>query len=248
MEKAERIQYQAAFAITGTWQGSNRSKLYDELGWESLSDRRWCRRVLQIHKIVTNGPSYLKNKLPRFRRPLYSQNNTNTFHGVRCKSSRYMNIFFPDGINSWNNVITHFNDIPSIGIIKKHILSLIRPEKKCIFGIHDPSGLRNLFQLRVGLRYHKKCHNFIHTPSNKCPYDRRPEDINHFLFSCPLYAACRITIKTHVIKILQNYNLNHLQNQSHLYLYGQRNINFADNRIFFLATIKFIKESKRFPP
>ena len=46
MGKTERIQYQAALAITGTWQGSNRSKLYDELGWESLSDRRWCRRVL----------------------------------------------------------------------------------------------------------------------------------------------------------------------------------------------------------
>ena len=82
-----------------------------------------------------------------------------------------MNSFFPDGINSWNNVITHFNDIPSIDILKKHILSLIRPEKKSIFGIHDPSGLRNLFQLRVGLsplRYHKKCHNFIDTPSDKC--------------------------------------------------------------------------------
>ena len=45
MEKAERIQYEVAFATTGAWQGSNRSKLYDELGWKSLSDRRWCRRV-----------------------------------------------------------------------------------------------------------------------------------------------------------------------------------------------------------
>ena len=47
----ERIQYQAILAITGAWQGSNRSKLYDELRWESLSDRRWCRRILNIHKI-----------------------------------------------------------------------------------------------------------------------------------------------------------------------------------------------------
>ena len=51
MEKVERIQYQAALAITGAWQGSNRSKLYDELGWECLSDRRWCRRTLKLHKI-----------------------------------------------------------------------------------------------------------------------------------------------------------------------------------------------------
>ena len=42
MEELEKVQYQAAIAITGVWQGSNRSKLYEELGWESLSDRRWC--------------------------------------------------------------------------------------------------------------------------------------------------------------------------------------------------------------
>ena len=54
METVDRTQYQVALAITGAWQGSNRSKLYEELGWESLSDRRWCRRILQIHKIKNN--------------------------------------------------------------------------------------------------------------------------------------------------------------------------------------------------
>ena len=46
MEKVESIQYHSALAVTGTWKGSSRSKLYDQLGWESLSDRRMCRRVL----------------------------------------------------------------------------------------------------------------------------------------------------------------------------------------------------------
>ena len=39
MEKVERIQYQSALAISGAWHGSNPAKLYEELGWESLSDR-----------------------------------------------------------------------------------------------------------------------------------------------------------------------------------------------------------------
>ena len=75
-----------------------------------------------------------------------------------------MNSFFPDGVNSWNDVFTYFKTIPSMDIFKRHSLSLIRPEKKSIFGIHDPSGLRILFQLNVGLstlRCHKKRHNFI---------------------------------------------------------------------------------------
>ena len=54
MEDVERIQYQAALAVTGSWKGSSRTKLYEELGWESLSDRRLSRRVLQLHKIVNN--------------------------------------------------------------------------------------------------------------------------------------------------------------------------------------------------
>ena len=51
MEKVERTQNQAALAITSTWQAINRSTLYEELGWKAISDRRWCRRILRIHKI-----------------------------------------------------------------------------------------------------------------------------------------------------------------------------------------------------
>ena len=59
MGKAERIQYQAALAVTGVWQGSSRSKVYEDLGWESLSEHRWCRRILQIHKIVSKKTPFL---------------------------------------------------------------------------------------------------------------------------------------------------------------------------------------------
>ena len=252
MEKAERIQYQAALAVTGAWQGSSRSKVYEELGWESLPDRRWCRRIIQIHKIVSNNtPSYLKDKLPRYRQPLYSQRNINDniFHEIRCRSSRYMNSFFPDAITSWNNVISHFDRIPSINILKNHIFSLIRPKGKNIFGLHDPLGLRYPLQLRVGLsllRYHKKCHNFIDTPSDECLYNDGIEDTNHFLFLCPFFATQRVTLASSVIQILQKYKLNHLANQSHLYLFGNQIINFADNKNILLSTIKYIKETRRF--
>ena len=32
MNEIERVQYRGALAVTGAWKGSNRSKLYDELG------------------------------------------------------------------------------------------------------------------------------------------------------------------------------------------------------------------------
>ena len=200
METVEKIQYQAALAVIGAWKGSSRSKLYEELGWESLSDRRWCRRILQIHKILNNKtPSYLQTKLPRRRRPLYRLSIAGNFHEIRCKSSRYMNSFFPRGIKAWNNVIGHFPNIPSINILKGHILSLIRPVKRSIFNRHDPIGLRYLFYLKVGLsplRSHKTHHGCVDTLSDKCLCNHGIEDTDHFLFSCSFYTIQRATLKS----------------------------------------------------
>ena len=201
MEKVERIQCQSALAISGAWRGSNRAKLYEELGWESLSDRRMSRRILQIHKIFNHKtPSYLNDKLPPNCRALFSGNTRNTFRQIICKSNRYMNSFFPDAVASWNICIKHFDDVPSFDILKKHINTFFRPKTKNIFGIHDPSGLRYLFQLRVSLsplRSHKFRHNFADTLSEICRCNQGIEDTNHFLFSCPDYATPRATLAIH---------------------------------------------------
>ena len=155
MEKVDKIQYQAALVLGA--------------GRETLSDRRNCRRVLQIHKIFNNKtPSYLKDKVPPSCRALFNGNIPNTFLVIICKSNRYTNSFFPDAIASWNIFIKHFDDVPSFDILKQHINTFFRPKSKSIFGIHDPVGLRYLFQLRVRLsplRSHKRSHNFIGTPS-----------------------------------------------------------------------------------
>ena len=191
MEKVEKIQYQAALAITGAWQGSSRSKMYDELGWETLSDGRNCRRVLQIHKIINNNTiSYLKDKLPANCKEMFSGIIRNTFHAIMCKSNRYKNSFFPNAVASWNLFMENFNYkvAPSIGVLNNDIISLIRPAAKSVFKIHDPAGLRYLFQLRIGLsplKGHKWCHNFIDTPSGVCHCNQGIEDTSHFLLSCP---------------------------------------------------------------
>ena len=91
-----------------------------------------------------------------------------------------MSSFFPEAITSWNNVIAHFNDIPSFSILKNRILSLIRPKKKCILGIHLPTKSELKF-----LKISQKCHKFIDTPSDKCLCNQGIEDTNHFLFWGP---------------------------------------------------------------
>ena len=232
MENVERTQYLAALAITGAWQSSNLSELYEEHGWESLSDQRWCRRILQIHKIKNNmTPSYLRDKLPPNRRLLYRCKNSNTFHEIRCNTSRYKDSFFPDTIISWNNIITNFQNVPSFTRLNAHILSLIRPKAKSTL-----SPLRN----------HKRRYNFADIPSGICECNQDIEDTSHFLFECPRYATEKANLAVKVIDILQRNNLNHLGNQLELYLYGHRSLNPIDNRNFLLSTIEYIKDTQRF--
>ena len=59
-ERLESIQYNAALAITGAVRGSSREKLYQELGFESLQQRRWYRKLCLFFKIIKNqSPKYL---------------------------------------------------------------------------------------------------------------------------------------------------------------------------------------------
>ena len=53
--KIERIQYNAALAITGAIRGTSQIKLYKELGLESLRFRRWFRRLCTFFKIKIHG-------------------------------------------------------------------------------------------------------------------------------------------------------------------------------------------------
>ena len=79
-----------------------------------------------------------------------------------------------------------------------------------------------IFQLRVNLsplRSRKKRHKLVDTPSEICICDQGIEGISHLLFSCPIYATQRTNPTVSVIEILQRNNLNHLANNSELYLY-----------------------------
>ena len=250
MDKIERVQYQAALAITGCWQGSNQSKLYEELGWESLSDRRWARRLLQFYKIKKGlTPAYLQVTLPHERALNVRNSNTILHREFRCNTTRYKNSFFPDTVRSYNNIGHEFTSSPSLSIFKKRIFNLIRPASKFNINIIDPVGLRFLFQLRIGLsplKYHKKRHNFNDTTNDWCDCHSAIENTSHFLFYCPLYSNYRISLYTSVHEILRAKNLMNLSTNVDLYLYGHFSLEHVDNKSILISTITFLKETKRF--
>ena len=96
MSKVESDQYRTALVTTGAWNKTSKEKLYNELGWESLSRRRWQRRMTLFCKIINNQtPSYLKSCLQlRFQ---YQPIEFNP------RTLNFLASFFPSCVFSWNN-------------------------------------------------------------------------------------------------------------------------------------------------
>ena len=123
MEEIERVQYKAALAVTGAWKGSNRSKLYEEIGWEPLTYRRLSHRVIMLFKIVNRLiPYYLGEKLPPARNA-FSDEPIVIFREFRTRTERFAKSFFPDAIRMWNTLMPYFQEMPTLIILKKHLLS-----------------------------------------------------------------------------------------------------------------------------
>ena len=51
--KIESVPYNVALAITCAITGTSKEKLYQELSFESLKNRRWLRRLSYLYEIVS---------------------------------------------------------------------------------------------------------------------------------------------------------------------------------------------------
>ena len=120
-------------------------------------------------------------------------------------SARYQNSFYPNSIKLWNGLNNEIQACESLLSFKKHITSIIKPPVKSIYKIFNPFGISSIIQLRVGLsplKSHKKRHNFLDTPDERCICNTDNENTEHFLLKCPLYRMQRENLITTVMPSL----------------------------------------------
>ncbi len=127
MTKVESVQYRAALVTTGAWKGTSKEKLYKELGWESLSQRRWQRRMTLFCKIINDQtPAYLKDCL---HLKFHKDEPVPNFYP---RTLNYKASFFPACVDSWNNenIITTTMRTYDTSKLKAYILGKIKPKIK----------------------------------------------------------------------------------------------------------------------
>ena len=192
MDKIESVQIQAAYAVSGSWKGTSAKKVFGELGWESLSQRRWYRRMSLFFKIVNKiSPKYLTDCITFPDPPwisVYGREtpnvNPNTLTPFSPRTCKFQSSFFPSCVFSWNRHLTYSQrNAPNIDLFKTKLISSFKPIKSENYGIADRAGIRFLTQLRVGLnpfRKYKYDHNFADTNDEFCTCGNGVEDLLHY--------------------------------------------------------------------
>ena len=101
MKLIEQVQYKAALIVSGCWQGTSLERLYEELGWESLSERRWSRMTI-LYKIINGmAPSYLSDHIPEHPTPhvsLRSSSSRPPFSRAEIYDNSFSHIVSATGI------------------------------------------------------------------------------------------------------------------------------------------------------
>ena len=238
-----------ALAVAGVWIGTNRQKLYNELGWESLYQRRWFRRLCHFFNLRKTGtPPYLLAELPTEKTPHYGIRGKRDYDIPFSTTKRSSNTYFTNVLHEWNKLDENVRNSVTIAEFKRKLLTDIRPLKRSLFGVFDIDGVKQLTMLRLEfstLNEHKFRHNFQCT-SPMCACYTGVEDNAHFFLHCPLFVPMRNDLLGQ-LSHLPGLDLSNIDSQAllNLLLYGSPKFNEIDNRIVLEESIAYIKATGR---
>ena len=120
-QKIESILYQAALAITGAIHETSQTKLYNELGTESMKLRQWSRHLCYFFKIQSSGlPQYLKDLIPK--PSLRYSTHFSPLPNFKIRTELFKNSFFPYTVNEWNNLDNIIKSSESYLMFRKRML------------------------------------------------------------------------------------------------------------------------------
>ena len=116
----ETIQYNAALAITGAIRGSSREKFYQDLGVETLQQRRWYGKLCCFYRILKlQSPKYLYSIIP-IHNMSYRTRQCNKIPVINVKHNFFKTIFFPSTIMEWNKLDWEIKNWKYCNFLKKN--------------------------------------------------------------------------------------------------------------------------------
>ena len=247
------VQYEAARLVTGAIKGTSSARLYKELAWESLSNRRKLHLLCQFYKIVKNlAPYYLSEMLPKLssERTNYRLRSRENFTQFSCRTSRFQKSFFPSAITGWNSLDIDVRNSVSLPTFKAKLRSTLFPHsynKLFDFSLSRRASIDHT-RLRLGfscLREYLFKINRCASPFCECGLES--ESVKHFFLFCPRYAAQRNVLFTSAATILgETWSSSSDARKINFLLYGVKSVNYDVNCVLFREVQRFIMSTNRF--
>ena len=230
--------------------GTSREKLYAELGWESLTSRRWSRHLKPFYKFINNRtPQYTTDPIPPQRQSRYSLRKQDAIGRKRTRTETFQSTAYLHGIS----LIRKLDFRLLLLLLKESCYLKFAPSQNMSSEyMIQPTGLAYLTQLRVGLSlsqlsFHNFKHNFRDTINPMCPTNDGIEDTEHFLLLCSSFEApCRdLAGVSALLRLLGDTCLSN-EFLMQILLYGDKDFTDDLNRDILLLTICFIHKTGRF--
>jgi hypothetical protein len=201
-QQLENVQRRAELICTGAYRHTEHAVLLRELGWQSLTNRRYQRRLTSFYSLL-NGPTP-NHILPHI--PTSVSNSTH--HDLRNKSNlrppqtrlhSSLNSYFPKTALDWNNIPIPIRASLSKYSFKKAITPtmITNPYAKTH---HGKSGAW-ISRIRMGLsalNAQRFTYNLIESPiCLLC--NKASETPLHYLWECPAYMLARQIMVSRIV-------------------------------------------------
>ena len=214
----EKVQYRACLAITGGIQGTDRERLYDELGLHSLVKRRWRNKLVFFYKTVNCLlPDYPPSDLDFPSQEIYllRLSSVSIIRPLPTRTKFFKGAFFPYCINEWNKLKVGIRNAKSVNIFKKSIVSEKKKENS-LFCIYDPLGAKPPTRLRL---------QFSHLNVNPlCAFGTEIETTKHLLLRFQFYSTQRLDLFEKLEKVEPTFLSLSAKDQVLILLYVSRTI------------------------
>ena len=244
--KLEHLQLEAARIITGLPAFTKSEIVYNEIGWEKLSERRQRRKLQMFYNMQNNcAPDYLCKLVPPTIQSttIYPLRNGNNFIVPFCRLSLTSDSFIPSTIRCWNRLNPTIRRTESNSRFKNELKKIHQPKSIPDYYSFGPRKLNVILtQLRCSasfLNYDLNRVNIVPNPS--CICGANIENAYHFVFECNCYSIIRTNLFNNL-----NWLPDALAINLSLLTRGSNDLTDEQNELIFKHVFEYIKHSRRF--
>ena len=236
----DKVQNEAARIVTGCTKLTAIRDLYQETGWETLSQRRRKHKLILFYKMFNGlSPNYLNALVPQTvgESSSYNLRRPNNLRTIACRTTLYKNSFLPSVINDSNCLSDETKNAGTLFSFKYRLnIDKPRPNKLYFFGDRQTQIIHARLRNKCScLNEHLYLKNIVQSPLCRCG---SVESTQHYFFECPFYRELRISLNDDISSITRV--------TLQVILYGDEDLDQPDNEKIFAAVHSYISQSRRF--